>query len=80
MLKTFLISRPYAIFDATNADHRRAYVRYLKTNSWADCPYQFICEHPYIELPANINQKLVEYYLALDFKKVKLKFVQKLVD
>lgn len=73
MLKTFLISRPYAVFDANNADHRRAYRHYLETNSWADCPYQFICETPYIELPANINQKLVEYYIGKEFKKSKTK-------
>jgi hypothetical protein len=73
MLKTFLISKPYAIFDANNADHRRAYNRFLKTNSWVDCPYQFICEQPYLELPANINQRLVEYYTNTEFKKTKTK-------
>lgn len=71
MLRTFLISRPYAIFDANNADHRKAYNHFLKTNSWADCPYQFVCEQPYVELPANINQRLVEYYMGLEFKKSK---------
>lgn len=73
MLKTFLISRPYAVFDATNADHRRAYKQYLDTNSWAECPYQFICEEPYLDLPSNINQKLIVYYMAQEFKKRKTK-------
>lgn len=73
MLKTFLISKPYAVFDANNADHRRAYKHYLDTNSWADCQYRFICESPYLELPASINQKMVEYYIGKEFTKSKTK-------
>lgn len=73
MLKSFLVSRPYAVFDAANEEHRRAYLQYLKTRTWAGCPYQFICEQPYIELPASINQKLVDYYMGLEFKKRKTK-------
>lgn len=68
MLKTFLLQRPYAIFDAENADHRRAYFEYLKTSAWHNCPYQFVLEEPFTDLPANINHKMVSYYTAKEFK------------
>jgi hypothetical protein len=73
MLKTFLLSRPYTLFDAANADHRRAYQSYLKTNSWSGCPYQFVVEEPFLDLLANINHKLVRYYMNGEFAKTKTK-------
>ena len=73
MLKSFLLARPYALFDAANAEHRSAYRSYLKTNSWADCPFQFVLEEPFLDLPSNINDKLVRYYMKTEFAKTKTK-------
>lgn len=73
MLKTFLLARPYAIFDAANVEHRRAYQTYLRTGTWADCDFQFVLEEPFLDLPSNINDKLVRYYINSEFKKVKTK-------
>lgn len=68
MLKTWLLgSKPYAIFDANNAKHRAAYNDFLRNQSWRDSPYQFICEEPYLDLPTNINAKLLTYYLNREF-------------
>jgi hypothetical protein len=68
MLKTFLLNRPFVVFDASNKDHRLAYREFLKTGTWNKCAYQFVCEEPFIELPACINIKLVEYYMRVEFK------------
>ena len=68
MLKTFLLSRPYTVFDAENQEHRRAYFNFLKTNTWADCAYQFVLEEPYLDLPSCINYKMVQYYVRKEFK------------
>jgi len=70
MLKTFLLSRPYAVFDASDKEHRRAYYNFIKTKSWHNCPFQFVLEEPYFDLPSNINQKMVEYYMKQEFKTV----------
>lgn len=69
MLKTFLLSRPYAVFDASDKEHRRAYYNFVKTKSWHNCPYQFVLEEPYFDLLSNINHKMVNYYLTQEFKK-----------
>ncbi len=73
MLKTFLISRPYAIFDANNELHRKAYFEYMSKGSWAECPYQFVLEEPYLDLPSCINYKMVEHYMRQEFTKKKTK-------
>jgi hypothetical protein len=73
MLKSFLLSRPYAIFDATNVEHRREYQNYLKTGTWANCKFQFVLEEPFLDLPNSINDKLVRHYMNIEFKKVKTK-------
>jgi hypothetical protein len=68
MLKTWVIhNRPYAVFDAANQEHRRAYREFLRTKSWANCPYQFVLEDPYFDLVANITYKLVDYYTKQEF-------------
>jgi len=80
MLKSFLLcDRPYAVFDAANPEHRAAYAEFLKKRTWEGCPYKFVLEEPYIDLPANINHRLVEYYLGKEFadKKTKKKIVVK---
>ena len=68
MLKTFLLNRPFVVFDPSNKDHRRIYRHFLKTGSWKNCDYQFVCEAPYLDLPSCINLKLVEYYMGQEFR------------
>lgn len=69
MLKTFLLSRPYAVFDASNKEHRQAYNNFVKNKSWDGCPYRFVTEETYTDLISNINHRIVEYYLQQEFKK-----------
>lgn len=67
MLKSFLLRRPHALFDPDNEQHRRAYYDYLKTNSWNGCPYHFVLEEPFLDLPSSINYKMVLYYTNKEF-------------
>lgn len=69
MLKSFLLNRPYVIFDPANKEHRLIYNKFLKTGSWSNCSYQFICEAPYLDLPSCINYKLVNYFFSKEFAK-----------
>jgi len=67
MLKSFLLARPYAVFDAEDQKHRIAYQTFLEKNSWGSCPYQFVLEESHLDLISNINQKMVEYYIKQEF-------------
>ena len=69
MLRSLLNSRPFATFDAYNKKHRIEYYKFLETNTWANCPVQFMLDAPYTELPHEINNKLVRYYLNKEFDK-----------
>jgi len=73
MLKTFLLSRPATLFDATNVEHRKAYFEYLVTRTWAGCHFQFVLEEPFLDLPSCINHKMVQHYAGQEFSKTKQK-------
>lgn len=69
MLRSLLSSRPFATFDASNKMHRNEYYKFIETNTWSKCPVQFTIQAPYAELPHEINNKLVRYYLTKEFDK-----------
>jgi hypothetical protein len=70
MLKTFVKhTRPHTIFDAENEEHRRAYFTYINSRSWDGCKFRFIVEEPYVDLPTNIDRKMISYYIAREFEK-----------
>lgn len=59
-------------FDVNNKDDRLLAYRFLKTYTWKGltpsntCP--FFCEYPYIEIPAMLKDKIVEYYSKRELK------------
>ena len=59
-------------FDASSKDDRLLAYKFLKQYTWRDltpnntCP--FFCEYPYIEIPAMLKDKLVEYYSQKELK------------
>lgn len=67
MLKSFLMSRPSVVFDATNRAHREAYANFVQKGNWSDCPFQFVLEEPFMDLLSNINFKMVRYYMQSEF-------------
>ena len=69
MLKTFLLVRPQAAFDANNVEHRRAYYKFTQKNSWNDCPYQFVVDAPYTDLLSCIRHKMTDYYIRQEFRR-----------
>ena len=78
MLKTWMVnSKPYAVFDAEDPDHRLAYYNFVQQGSWSNIPYRFVLEEMYTDLPSSINQKMAAYYMALEFKKSSTKVLPK---
>lgn len=59
-------------FDPSKKDDRILAYKFLKTYTWKDlapgntCP--FFCEFPYIEIPAMLKDKIVEYYSQKEMK------------
>ena len=62
-------SRPWAVFDPKNPDHRNHYSQFLKKRSWRYCPVQFYLEQGYGDLTSMIENKLTAYYLGQEFRK-----------
>jgi hypothetical protein len=70
MLKSFVTSRPHVVFEPDNVDHRSAYFTFLSTGRWANSPYRFILEEPYVDLPTCINTKMMRYFSKLDLTNI----------
>lgn len=55
-------------FDPKKSEHRESFNNFLKNNSWKDTKLRFILEHPYVDIPSMIHNKLINYYLSREFK------------
>ena len=61
-------SRPWTVFDPNNKHHRCWYFNFLQHGSWGRCPYRFIVPDDHGDLVSMIRRKLVEYYVAREFR------------
>jgi hypothetical protein len=60
-------------FDVGNVEHRKYFNMFIKKQKWdSKCP-RFILEHPFLDVPTMIQNKLIQYYLKQEFKQVKPK-------
>lgn len=64
-----LAKRQPVVFDPANAEHRRAYQKYLADRSWGHVNERFILDQVSLNLPAMCERKLTEYYLEQEFSK-----------
>lgn len=62
-----LFGRPKAIFDPTNKRDRTAYLDFLETGSWRNCPVNYIIDDDSISATYCIEKKLLAYYLRKEF-------------
>ena len=69
----FIHSRPWVLFDAENVEHRQAYFDFKKSNSWTNCPWQFVLEDTHVDLVSQIESCLCFYYSKKEFEKLKTK-------
>ena len=61
-------NRPWAVFDATNPEHRAWYHQYAQTGSWAACPYQLIVEDDHGgDVTHLVERELSRWYAAQEF-------------
>jgi hypothetical protein len=68
MLKTFILhQRPIKLFDSSLVEHRELYHKFLKTMSWAHCPYQWAIDDDSLDIVHCINKKMLNYYMNVEF-------------
>ena len=61
------------MFDEENVEHRMAYFEFKKTNTWTNCPWQFVLEDTHVDLVSQIESRLCFYYSKKEFVKTKTK-------
>lgn len=67
MSKLSYFGRPYVIFDAHNAEHRRWFSEFQKQRTWGHCPVRFILAADSSNLVTQIQRELVDYYVSEEF-------------
>jgi hypothetical protein len=67
MLKSTLLLRPWTAYDPANKDHRRYFNNFIKTRSWAGCPYQWLIMDDSGDVVHYLTKVTAEYYLSREF-------------
>ena len=60
--------RPWVNFDAENKDHRRWFALFQQHGNWGHCPVRFVVSDDSGDLLGMIRRKLIEFYVAKEFK------------
>jgi hypothetical protein len=60
-------NRPWVEFDPTLAQHRKWFVEFQRTASWAKCPVRFMTRGNAGMVHGAITRKLVEYWGSQEF-------------
>ena len=58
-------------FDVKNPEHRQVFHTFIKENTWGKTKTRFVLEHPYVDIPTMIQNKLLDFYLTKEFNKEK---------
>lgn len=63
--------RPWAIFDASNKQHREWFYKFLATHSWRHCPVRFAPGDEAAEMLGWIQKEMLIYYGRQEFGRAK---------
>ncbi len=61
--------RPLVPFDVQNRTHREWFAVFQRTGTWGTCPVRFIITEDAGDLLTLIRRKLIDFYVAREFKK-----------
>jgi hypothetical protein len=67
MSSLYLNARVWTVFDPSNADHRRYYYEFIKTNTWGHCPVRFVLPDRQGDLVSMIRRSLIDWYVMSEF-------------
>lgn len=62
--------RPWTAFNAEDRNHRQWFAEFQRSRTWGHCPVRFIVADEQGDLVTMIQRKLINYYVAKEFKKV----------
>ena len=68
MSSLYLNARTWTVFNPDNADHRRYYYEFIKTNSWGSCPVRFVIPDRQGDLISMIRRSLIDWYVIHEFE------------
>ena len=68
MSKLAYSGRPWAVFDASNKQHRQWFTEFEQKRTWGKCPVRFIITDDQGDLLTMIQRKLVAYYTSKEFR------------
>ena len=68
MSKLAYSGRPWAVFDASNKQHRQWFAEFESRRTWGKCPVRFIITDDQGDLLTMIQRKLVAYYTSKEFR------------
>jgi hypothetical protein len=77
MLKMSLKLRPWVMFDPADKKHRAYFDKFLRTQSWKDCPVQWMIADDSKDVVYHIGKVLLAYYTSNEFKPKKPRVVAK---
>lgn len=61
--------RRVEMFDVNNKKHREYYAKYMKTNSWGECPVQLKVPSQVVSLSTYAREQLIKFYINKEFGK-----------
>lgn len=69
MSKLSYMGRPWAVFDASNRDHRRWFANFQHSGTWGTCPVRFVIADDHGDLVTMIQRRLIDFYVTKEFAK-----------
>jgi hypothetical protein len=76
MMRMRLQQRPWTLFDPANKEHRAYFNAFLKTQSWSECPVQWVITDSSNDVVHHLSRILLEYYTSVEFKPKKPRTVK----
>jgi len=62
-----IYGRPWVVFNAQNAEHRRWFWEFQTQKTWGHCPVRFVLNDTSKNLINQIQNELIDYYVAKEF-------------
>jgi len=67
MSRLALHSRPFAVFNPADRDHRKWFAEFNASAKWGNCPVRFVVEDDNGDLVTMIQRRLIQYYVSQEF-------------
>jgi len=73
MSKLQLHGRPYAVFNASDKEHRKWFAEFNENRKWGGCPVRFVLNDAHGDLITQIQRELIQFYVDKEFSTINIK-------